>query len=429
MGKEPDYPIVVERETPKEWDDLVLGGQFMDLILPAPIFNKLRSETWGADGVVPRDIDNGIEDPAWSYWGGKPILAPDGRYYWFGCRWPETHPKGHGGWPESEIIRAIGDRPTGPFVFENVIGAGHFPEITQLKDGTWRLYHFHGYYRSKTLEGPWAHVSKEKDGFPNEKIQMGSICLREDGSLLMVCRYSNMYIKENGSDVWELKTEKRVHPETMYGWYEDPVIWRTEVQYHMIVNDWQGRMAYHMRSVDGITWVTDPGFAYTKGFDGYEDGTKVDWFKYERPKVLQDKYGRPTHIYFAVIDVPKWQDEGSDNHSSKNIALPLVIEKRIQVMNTEAISDLSSEIRVRICAEHGFDPRVDIDGDSLHFGSAHEVNYGRGAVLKGTESDGPDLVLLFNVKGTGLTSADFAAKLLGRCTTGELLLGWAKLMG
>jgi len=400
----------------------------MDRILPAPIYNKLTSDTWGADGVRPRDIHNGMEDPAWSYWGGKPVLGADGRYHWFGCRWPEDNPKGHNGWPQSEMIRAIGDRPTGPFVFENIIGPGHFPEIIHLPDGSWVLYHLHGYYSSKTLDGPWTHVTKQEDGFPNDRrIHMGSICLREDGSLLMVCRVSRIYVKELGSKVWELKNDKRAYPEHMEGWYEDPVIWRTKVQYHMIVNDWLGRLAYHMRSADGISWKTDPGLAYTIGIERYEDGTKVDWFKYERPKVMQDKYGRPTHLYLAAIDVPKWQDEGADNHSSKNIVLPLVVERRLQMLNSERITAKTSEIRLKVLAEKSFDPHTQMDLASLRFGASETVDYGGGSSILKTEKDGDDLVLVFDGAGHGITDQNFAGKLLGKTDKGKLVFGYTRL--
>ena len=429
-GKKPDYPIIVERKTPAEWKKLVAGGQFMDRVLPAPIYNKPTTDTWGADGVRPRDTHNGMEDPKWSYWGGKPIVGPDGRYHWFGCRWPEGNPKGHNGWQGSEMIRAISDRPTGPFIVENIIGKGHFPEITQLRDGSWRLYHLHGYYHSKTLDGPWTPVTKKEDGFPTDKrVDMGSICVRADGSLLMVCRISNIYVKELGSQVWEQKNEKRVLPEPMPGYYEDPVIWRTDVQYHMIVNDWLGRLAYHMRSPDGIHWITDPGLAYTVGIDRYEDGTKVDWFKYERPKVFQDQYGRPTHLYLAVIDVPKWQDEANDNHSSKNIVLPLVVERRLEIMNTEKITAETPGIRVKVLAEEGFDPKTQMDLASLRFGASAAVDYGGGSPVLKSEQDGEDLILVFGGAAHGITDQNFAGKLLGKTDKGELLIGYARLPG
>lgn len=110
---------------PEAWNSLAHGGRFMDRTLPAPIYRGLESDTWGADSVRPRDVHNGIEDPEWSYWGGRPILEPDGKYHLFVARWREDNPRGHGGWPKSEIAHAVSDRPTGPFVVKDVVGPGH----------------------------------------------------------------------------------------------------------------------------------------------------------------------------------------------------------------------------------------------------------------------------------------------------------------
>jgi hypothetical protein len=414
-----------ERTIPEQWSRLVPGGQFRDRILPAPIYNGLTSDTWGADGVRPRDIHNGIEDPEWSYWCGKPVLGPDGKYHWFGCRWSEKHPKGHAGWPESVIIRAISDRPTGPFVFQEEIGPGHFPEITRLRDDSWAVFHFLGYYHSKSLSGPWTHVTREEAGFPG--IQMGSVCLREDGSLLMLDRSSRVWIKPNDAAAFVQMTKHKVVPTHMHGDYEDPVVWRTEVQYHMIINDWSGRIAYHMRSPDGINWTVDPGMAYTVGVDTYEDGTRVDWFKYERPKVLQDQYGRPTHLYLAVIDVPKCLDLGNDNHSSKTIALPLIVERRLQMLDTEKITAGTARIRLKVLAEEGFDPHTQMDISSLRFGASEAVDYGGGSCVLETEKSGRDLILVFDGAKHGITDREFAGKLLGRTHAGKVLLGYSRL--
>ena len=178
-----DQPTV-ERDRPAQWNQRVRGGQFMDRILPAPIYDKLETDTWGANTARPRDVHNGIEHPNWSYWGGIPVRGDDGRYHFLGCRWPQRHPKGHMGWPQSVMIRAIGDRPTGPFAFENEIGPGHFPEITQLPDGRWALFHFEGYYLADRLDRPWTHVTPEQAGFADT--QMKSVVVRENGSLLMI---------------------------------------------------------------------------------------------------------------------------------------------------------------------------------------------------------------------------------------------------
>lgn len=111
-----------------------------------------------------------------------------------------------------------------------------------------------------------------------------------------------------------------------------------------------------MRSKDGVHWKEDAGEAYTIDFDGYVDGTKVRWYKYERPKVFQDQYGRATHLYLAVIDVPKRDDKGKDNHSSKNIVLPLVVGRRLKILDSDRIAADTRTIRLQILAEKGFTP-------------------------------------------------------------------------
>ncbi|MGM0574009.1 MAG: hypothetical protein ACQESL_09690 [Bacteroidota bacterium] len=78
-----------DKPRPEAWNNLVYGGRFMDRILPAPVYTGLECFTWGTREVRPRDIHNGIEDTEWSYWGGKPVLGDDGKYHFFGCRWPE----------------------------------------------------------------------------------------------------------------------------------------------------------------------------------------------------------------------------------------------------------------------------------------------------------------------------------------------------
>jgi len=420
------YAQHADKPRPEAWKNLVYGGRFMDRIVPAPIYDKLTSDTWGADAVRPRDIHNGIEDPNWSYWGGRPILRPDGNYHLFVARWREDNPRGHAGWPNSEIVQAVSDRPTGPFVVNQRLGPGHFPEIHRLKDDEYVVYYFHGCYTARSLEGRWKHFTKEELGFP--KATFGSLAVREDGSLLMIGRALRVSIKENGADEFRLVSNKAIRPK-IPGCYEDPMVWRTEIQYHLILNDWLGRTAYHMRSKDGVHWKEDPGEAYTIDFDGYEDGTKVRWYKYERPKVLQDQYGRATHLYLAVIDVPKKQDLSKDNHSSKNIVLPLVVGRRLKILNTDKITADTRTIRLQILAEEGFDPPTDVDIDSLRFGAPEEVDFGRGCKPIKSEKSGKDLIVTFDGTGNGLTDDNFAAKLIGKSTKAKLLFGYSRLPG
>jgi hypothetical protein len=45
------------------------------------------------------------------------------------------------------------------------------------------------------------------------------------------------------------------------------------------------------------------------------------WDKIERPGVLLEK-GHVAYFTFAVLDVPKDQERGNDNHGSKVIVVP-----------------------------------------------------------------------------------------------------------
>ena len=65
------------------------------------------------------------------------------------------------------------------------------------------------------------------------------------------------------------------------------------------------------------------GLAYdpTKDFIRYTDGTVNHWHKLERPGVLLEN-GHVTAVTLAVLDIPKEQQKGNDNHGSKIIVIP-----------------------------------------------------------------------------------------------------------
>ncbi len=63
----------------------------------------------------------------------------------------------------------------------------------------------------------------------------------------------------------------------------------------------------------------------------------------------------------------------------------------------------------------------------MHFGAPEEVNFGRGSQVTKTERSGDDLIVTFEGKGNGFTDENFAGKLLGKTSEGELLFGYARL--
>lgn len=211
------FPVmsqVEERERPAEWENLVKGGRFMDRFLPMK-GNLLSSDTWGVDGVVPRYVDNGIEDRIWSYWGGNIKKDEDGLYHLIVCGWLESSPKGHREWSNSIVFNSVSDNMTGPFKLRNVIGKGHNPEVYQLKDGRYVLYVIDGRYISDSLNGKWEYGEFDfnpRDRRIIEGLSNLTFTKREDGSFIMVCRGGGIWISRDGLSEYGQLTDKRVYP-------------------------------------------------------------------------------------------------------------------------------------------------------------------------------------------------------------------------
>ncbi len=422
------FSQITERERPAEWKQLVKGARFMDRFLPMK-GNVLSSDTWGADCVLPRYVDNGIEDGIWSYWGGNIRKGEDGKYHLFVCGWLECSRKGHMEWPNSYVFHTVSDNLTGPFKPVRIIGKGHNPEMFRAKDGRYVVYVIDGRYVSDDLNGKWEYGKFDfnaRDRRIIEGLSNLSFAQREDSSYVMVCRGGGIWVSRDGLSEYNQLTDKRVYPD-VDGRFEDPVIWRDHIQYHLIVNDWLGRIAFYLRSKDGVNWVVDPGEAYMPGIAVHADGQVEDWFKYERLKVYQDEYGRAIQANFAVIDTLKNEDKPFDHHSSKNISIPLNPGLLLTILDEKPITSGTKTIRVKIQAEEGFNPQKDIDVNSLRFGASEEVNYGRGCQVLTTENAGKDLIVTFNGKGNGITKDEFAPKLIGKYKDGRMLYGYARL--
>ncbi len=412
---------IVERPRPAGWERLVPGGRFMDRFEPSEAIGPLVSDCWGADGVKPRDVKNGIEDAKYSYWGGRIRKDEKGRYHLFVARWLESQPKGHMYWPKSDVCHAVADRMEGPFTPLGDIGPGHNPEAFRCADGSWCVYVIGGCYRAPSLDGPWTRGALGlvgTDGKPCGDETNFTFAEREDGSVLAVSRNGYVWISPDGIQPFVKQSDKSIYPAVRVTTFEDPVVWKDHVQYNVVVNDWKGRVAWHIVSRDGVEWETRPGEAYTPGIAVVKtaDGAAVtnNWFKYERMRVFQDERGRAVQANFAVIDWNKWEDKGGDIHSSKNITIPLNPGRVAEVLPRKRQGHLW---QIRIKAERGFDPVRDVDLDSLRFGAPDIVAYGGGIGPCGHSVAKGDLVVEFpDVKLQG----DFA-KIIGRETNGRLL--------
>ncbi|WP_305767853.1 hypothetical protein [Candidatus Epulonipiscium viviparus] len=349
------------------------GASFSDLIQPLPVTKTMvNAGIWGASYVLPRDKNNGIEDNEYSYWGGR-IVEEAGKYHINIVRWPENTRRGHWDWPSSTTAYATSTDPLGPYKVsrekaytytagvENLNSSGHNTNIILRNDGSYLLYTLVNFtpilLSSKSISGPWKYEGEMKVNHNDSQRayryerNLSGVEL-EDGSLLFVSKAGNMIKSTSGIlGPYEVLTgtiqENTTVPERYRkSVYEDPVMWKDELQYHMIINGFIDFRAIYLRSADGINWFYEDGFAYTSTSTVYENGVRTLWHKIERPNVLVDKYGRATHLSMAVIDINKANDYPNDNHSSKNQILPLIIPRRLRRLSETEILILDEDTLV-----------------------------------------------------------------------------------
>jgi len=312
----------------------------IDYFLPTPIVGSLVSNVWGAPGVFPRDPQNGLEDQTmkqWCYWDGQIIKGPDGKYHMFASRWDQS--RGHNGWGSSLAVHAVSDKVTGPYVDkglcwpDNQGGKGHNVTALVLPDGRYAVVVSEtrpgDVFVSKSLDGPWEQLGSIKvdtNGVGRARMSNVSIMVRPDGDFEIVPRSGAIWISKDGI-LGPYKIQgPSVYPQVAglpLRNLEDPVVWYSGGLYHIVVNGWSDRKAYHITSPDGINNWTFRGLAYDPRMDfvRYTDGTVNHWDKMERPGVLIEN-GHVTAFTLAVLDVEKNQERGNDTHGSKVVVIP-----------------------------------------------------------------------------------------------------------
>lgn len=320
----------------------VHAASFMNYFNKMPIIESLSSSCWGAAEVGPRDQSNGLEDRTMSrycYWDGGIIKGPDGIYHMFASRWDQA--AGHNGWFGSVAVHATSSNLYGPYTDKGLCwphdqgGKGHNVVPLQLKDGRYAILVSETrrpaeIFVSDSLNGPWSKlgsVSIAQNAYSNHYTASNVyIMLRPDGRYGLIERDGVIGISDNvlgpytiqGTNIYA-KT-----PGCPTVNMEDPVMWYSGGLYHIVVNKWDTRKAYHLTSVDGISnWKLDSGYAYdpTTNFLRYTNGTVNRWNKLERPNVYMED-GHVVAITLSAIDVAKDKDMGNDKHGSKIIVIP-----------------------------------------------------------------------------------------------------------
>jgi len=243
---------------------------------------------------------------------------------------------------------AVSDDVTGPYEDKGLCwpdsqnGKGHNVTALTLPDGRYAVIVSETrpceVFVSKSLDGPWQSLGKVTvEGEPRWRGSNVAFLVRPDGKFEITQRDGRVLISDKSILGPYVAQGKSVFPRGIPN-LEDPSIWYSGGLYHIVVNSWSTRKAYHLTSADGIHDWTNRGLAYdpTTDFLRYADGTVNHWDKIERPGVLLQN-GHVTHFTFAVLDVPKDQERGNDIHGSKIIVVPF---------DGEALDrDLAREVR------------------------------------------------------------------------------------
>ena len=317
---------------------------FIDYFLPIPITSPLASNVWGAPGVLParpeeRPRRRDHETMVLLGW----TKSSRGRTANIICLPAAgTRPRGHGGWFGSQAVHAVSDKATGPYVDkglcwpDNQGGKGHNVTALVLPDGRYAVVVSEtrpgDVFVSNSLDGPWKYLGSIQVA-ANEFSGLGrmsnvSIMVRPDGDFEIVPRSGAILISKTGILGPYTVQGPSIYPKLpglphhLHN-LEDPVVWFSGGLYHIVVNSWSNRKAYHLTSPDGITDWKFQGLAYdpTKDFVRYTDGTVNHWNKMERPNVYLEN-GHVPAVTLAVIDVPKDEEKGNDMHGSKIIVIP-----------------------------------------------------------------------------------------------------------
>jgi hypothetical protein len=335
---------------------------FIAYFKATPIVEALSKDAWGSDAVGPRDQGNGLEDrdlKAWNYWDGSIVKGPDGKYRMFASRWDEA--AGHRGWGESHAIGAVSNSLFGPYKDMGKLwpadqnGRGHNVSALRMPDGRYAIVVSEtrqgrgDVFVSGSVDGPWTllgSISVDQSKVrslrnPGEaqapagaeprpwRASNVTVILRPDGDYQIVERSGQILISKNGIlGPYEPQGPTIYRslaglPQRDLGRLEDPTLWYSGGWYHVLVNHWEERRAYHLISRNGIDgWIVQ-GLAYEPNADfiHYASGVTNHWNKLERPGVVIEG-GHVVALTFAVIDVPKDQELGGDRHGSKVIVVP-----------------------------------------------------------------------------------------------------------
>jgi len=313
-------------------------------------------------------LDGGFRLKGYWVWGGCPIKGEDGKFHLFVSRWKKDMPFFIGYVFQSEVVRAVSDTPEGPYKFEEVVlpqrGSEywdgmmtHNPTIRKLGD-QYLLYYIGATYDfekpdipitqhdslntdeqrnlrnqayrtirigmavSSSVYGPWERPDEplldiRPDKWDNTVITNPAPFIGKNNEIYLIYRSNT----PNGLRLGLAKSSGigepfvRISENPLFHFddehfCEDPFVWWNGTQYEVIMKDLTGNITgewhagVHGFSNDGLSWeIADSPKAYSRTVT-WENGEFSEQGSFERPQLLFNEKGEPTHIFGAVADGP-----------------------------------------------------------------------------------------------------------------------------
>jgi hypothetical protein len=344
------------------------------------------SDSFPEFGTVPRN--GGFRMEGYWVWCGSVIKGDDGKYHMFASRWPKDitfHP----GWmTNSEVVRAVADKPEGPYVFQEVVlpargvqywdgRSTHNPSITKHGD-TYLLYYMGsthplgdaprgekfelddprcivarankriGLAVSKSLAGPWQRFDKPildtKPGtYYSFLTSNPAPSVSKDGSALLMFKARRYDEKgKHGAMVlglaraknflgpYEVVSKEPLFSPDHFGEVEDPFLWQgPDGGYELIAKDMTGKLTGEKHA--GIYALSPDGENWKLAPNPKAYSRKVRWdggveqiMGQLERPFLLIEKGRPVFMFAASGDGP---GGFANMTTSFNIAIPLVSPK------------------------------------------------------------------------------------------------------
>lgn len=320
--------------------------------------------------ILPIQRSNGFRMEDFWTWDGSIIQGEDGRWHMFASRWPKRYPMHPGWLFLSEIVRASSDTAEGPYTFEEVVLPArdssyfdgrmtHNPSIRKVGD-TYLLYYLGVTYgpdlpedpelmpeesvegtdqwcrevwmnqriavaTSKSVFGPWTRpdepiLSPRPGHWDGGMVTNPSPFVMEDGTIYMAYNSGRVttgtqltpfrtgIVKAESWDApYERVSDRPVmefeRPRTFV---EDPFLWHSEGEFHIIMKDLSGHITgdkgsgIYLTSKDAIEWnLGDPALAYTRDLK-WADGDTTEAGQFERPQLVFNEKGEMVYLTAAT---------------------------------------------------------------------------------------------------------------------------------